>query len=91
MTTGTVTEGLLKSIRENRVRAVSFDIFDTAITRPFFEPHDLFLLVERIVNRKAKTARLFADMRIDAERLARERAWNTEGSKKSRWMKYMRY
>jgi len=78
MTTGTVTDELLKSIRANRVKAVSFDIFDTAITRPFIEPHDLFLLVERIVNRKGNTNRLFADVRIEAERVARELAGNTE-------------
>jgi len=75
----TVTDRLLGSIRANRVKAVSFDVFDTAITRPFFEPHDLFLLVERIVNRGANTQRGFADLRIEAEQVARERAWKTAG------------
>ena len=74
MATPVVTEELLMSIRDNGVKAVSFDIFDTAIARRVFEPHDLFVLVERIVNRKEGTDHSFADMRIEAERLARGRA-----------------
>jgi predicted HAD superfamily hydrolase len=48
------------------VRAVSFDLFDTLVTRPFVRPTDLFRLMEQEAGRPG-----FADARIGAESRAR--------------------
>lgn len=49
------------------VQYVSFDIFDTLLSRPFNQPTDLFLLIE-----KEKSIEGFASERIKAEQRARE-------------------
>ena len=59
---------------------VSFDIFDTLVTRPFFNPSDIFELMDSeaisilgIFDRGS-----FKKIRINAEHRAREKAWVTE-------------
>lgn len=55
--------------------AVSFDIFDTLILRPFAEPADLFHIVG------AETELLnFAETRVNCEREAREKHFKASGS-----------
>ncbi|WP_315812691.1 hypothetical protein [Bradyrhizobium sp. SZCCHNR2028] len=57
---------------------VSFDVFDTSILRALAEPDDLFLLMEPAVRRRLGADSIqFAAARRDAERLARERAWQS--------------
>ena len=48
------------------VKAVSFDIFDTLIVRPYIRPKDLFAHMEQ-----AEGAPGFAAERVDAERRSR--------------------
>jgi hypothetical protein len=57
----TVLDDLLQRLlRAKKVKAVSFDIFDTAISRTFAEPHDLFLLVEQRMVGASGVKRSFA-------------------------------
>lgn len=47
-------------------KVVSFDVFDTLLSRPFVEPTDLFLYIETIYKRNG-----FARERVQAEKRAR--------------------
>lgn len=49
-----------------RYDAVSFDVYDTLVVRPYFVPTDLFLHLERLHDAEG-----FAPLRIDAEKSAR--------------------
>lgn len=65
------------SIIDPAIDVVSFDIFDTLLVRPFFEPTDLF---EILSNHVAEYLDLhdkidFKQLRIDAERIARDKQW----------------
>lgn len=51
---------------------ISFDLFDTLIVRPFFSPVDLFLLLEKKYESLVKSIVPFHDMRVEAEKGARE-------------------
>ncbi len=53
---------------------VSFDIFDTLITRPLMRPDHLFTLVERRLDRELKRSTNFARSRREAEIVARQRS-----------------
>ena len=48
--------------------AVAFDVFDTLVVRPFVEPTDLFLFMEKVYGAEG-----FASARVSAEREARKR------------------
>lgn len=52
----------------NNVDVISFDIFDTLLIRPYNEPKDLFLHLEKLFEKKD-----FCRKRILAEKAARER------------------
>lgn len=54
---------------------ITFDIFDTLITRLVYEPDDVFRLMERIINNKWNKKVDFLKFRKEAERLA----WEQEG------------
>ncbi|MGN0710617.1 MAG: hypothetical protein ACI4LO_02565 [Anaerovoracaceae bacterium] len=58
---------LLKKI--DSCEAVSFDIFDTLITRKVLKPSDIFKIVEEKLNRKGKNVN-FAELRERAEKEA---------------------
>jgi len=60
--------------RFSRYKVVSFDIFDTLISRLVSDPHDVFALVEREFNHRHPEIRLdgFREKRVSAERRARE-------------------
>ena len=65
---------VLTAIRSSQTQIISFDIFDTLLTRPFWEPSDLFALMEDDVQSTLQTFDLpnYCDLRIEAEKMARE-------------------
>jgi FMN phosphatase YigB (HAD superfamily) len=58
-----------------QAKIVSFDVFDTLLVRPFINPTDVFLLMER---RTGVTG--FHDARIEAEQTARNKLYGEIGS-----------
>lgn len=68
-------ENLKKQIMSEDISVVSFDIFDTLIYRPFWEPKDLFYLLGIYVNQLLEIADSinFLTIRVEAESLAREK------------------
>lgn len=47
---------------------ISFDVFDTLITRPFFRPEDLFLIMDEELSREAGPKQIkFSKLRVMAE------------------------
>ena len=67
-------EELKCKICHEKTKVVSFDIFDTLVQRPFWEPTDLFYLLGIYANQVLHAGDLlsFRDIRISAERKARE-------------------
>lgn len=61
---------------------VSFDIYDTLILRPFWNPEDLFYVLQNIITKELESIDYvdFRTTRIDAEHLARISAINGEAS-----------
>ncbi|AMC36360.1 hypothetical protein [Janthinobacterium sp. B9-8] len=52
--------------------AISWDLFDTLVQRPFIQPHELFQAIEPIVRKITKNIYIpFHHLRREAERLAR--------------------
>ncbi len=74
----------LNSIKTNilndEVEYVSFDVFDTLVVRPFYEPADLFIFMNSFYNKLTKTdeTHLFNKMRVTAEIKARKIYYNKE-------------
>jgi HAD superfamily hydrolase (TIGR01549 family) len=68
-------EELKTKILDESVRCVSFDIFDTLVTRPFLVPSDLFYLLDGDFKAVDGEFRLqtFHDIRIKAEEIARQK------------------
>ena len=67
-------ENLKKLICSKDVKVVSFDIFDTLVTRPFWYPIDIFMLLGGFVQELLGTVDVFCsfrELRVDAERRAR--------------------
>ena len=68
--------GGLEYIKEQLANAdaeyISFDIFDTLITRPFYKPADLFQLINSDFSEKLGNNILFSKLRMDGEKLARK-------------------
>lgn len=63
---------LVDTIASPGVQCVSFDIFDTAICRPFYTPTDLFRLMEGVFRRLAPDSpRDFYTLRTEAEKSLR--------------------
>ena len=66
-------EKIVKKICDDKIQIVSFDIFDTLIVRPFFEPKDLFkLLNKKYRDLDRESSIVFSDVREQAERFCRE-------------------
>lgn len=67
-------EELKCKICQEKTKIVSFDIFDTLVQRPFWEPTDLFYLLGIYANKVLHAGDLlsFRDIRMSAERKARE-------------------
>lgn len=68
-------EEIRKAIVDPETEVVSFDCFDTLVLRPFFEPTDLFHVLDAYVNQMVPTLDfcVFTNIRITAEQRARER------------------
>ena len=68
------SEKVKQIIADSSVKVISFDIFDTLVVRPFWEPTDLFDFLGVYANKFLKSADLldFKDLRITAEQQARE-------------------
>ena len=64
-----------EAIASKKCEIVSFDIFDTLILRPFWQPTDLFMFMEPYVTQKVGTVDTveFHLLRAEAERDARNR------------------
>lgn len=52
---------------------ISFDIFDTLISRPFYEPGDLFKLLDKEFEKYSRANVSFASIRADGENSCREK------------------
>lgn len=67
-------ELIKKGIMDDSIQLVSFDIFDTLVVRSFFEPTDLFDVVDKYFRNltQNKTATEFKKIRVDSELLARK-------------------
>ena len=65
---------LEKLVASDKVDVVSFDVFDTLVVRPFWEPTDLFVLMEEDVRRQFKIQADidFKKFRVQAEARARK-------------------
>ena len=67
-------EELKKNIIDEKIKCVSFDIFDTLVTRPFYIPLDLFRLLDNLFNKESgKQSINFSKMRVESEKRAREK------------------
>lgn len=68
-------EQLTEAIASDCCEVVSFDIFDTAILRPFYRPEDLFVMLDAKYREVYPDGReKFSDIRINAEIETRDRA-----------------
>ena len=68
-------EKIKEKICDSAVKAVSFDVFDTLVLRPFYYPTDLFSYLSFDFNKLAKSDSYvyFEQIRIDAEKLCRKK------------------
>lgn len=64
----------------NEADVISFDIFDTAIIRPFYTPSDIFYIIENDIQNKVSSVDIypFHDLRIIAEKNARNKVREEE-------------
>ena len=63
-----------QQIVDEKIKYVSFDIFDTLVVRPFLEPVDLFRFLDRDYREitKNKTGISFSKIRVISENIARD-------------------
>lgn len=73
-------ELLKKEIIDENVKVISFDIFDTLISRPFYEPSDLFFFLNKKFNEvfDSKGFLSFDKIRKESEWLCRNKLWETK-------------
>ena len=64
-------EYIKEQIRESKAEYISFDIFDTLVKRPFYEPKDILKLLDEPFSRLTNNGISFSKIRIEAENLAR--------------------
>jgi predicted HAD superfamily hydrolase len=64
-------EEIKKRIWNPEHKYISFDIFDTLITRPFYRPTDLFYLLDKLYEKECRSNVSFRQIRIDGEICAR--------------------
>ncbi|MGQ8873601.1 HAD-IA family hydrolase [Paenibacillus sp. TSA_86.1] len=60
-------EEIKKKIWRSDYEYISFDFFDTLITRPFYRPTDLFYLLDKRFEQETQLSISFQQVRIDAE------------------------
>lgn len=64
---------IINAVVSDKFDCISFDIFDTAIVRPFFKPTDLFEIINKEFHKIAPAERRkFSEIRIKAEEIARK-------------------
>ncbi len=70
-------EKIKKQIIDDKIKYVSFDIFDTLIVRPFLEPIDLFKFLDKEYRKiaKCKTGINFSKIRVVSENVARDKQY----------------
>ena len=66
-----------KRLIESDASYISFDIFDTAIMRPFYNPSDMFYLLDKVYEKEVESTVSFHDIRIDAEIACRQQICNS--------------
>ena len=71
-------EKMKMKIADDKIKCVSFDIFDTLVVRPFFKPTDLLVLLNNVFSKEAKnqSGMDFSKIRINAEYRTREKLVN---------------
>lgn len=71
---------VIKRVIDPNHKVISFDIFDTILTRPFLEPKDLFLMLNNHFDKINKDSVLtnFSDLRILAEKELRNNLSSSE-------------
>ena len=67
-------DDVVKRVIDPKHKVISFDVFDTIITRPFFKPTDLFLLLDKHFDQICSHVVMenFSDLRIMAEKELRD-------------------
>jgi predicted HAD superfamily hydrolase len=72
----TISYDILNKVIE--CQALSFDLFDTLVERPFFDPHDLFFLAENKIRQVTgnNSLRFFSFRRKAEEEARKARNWN---------------
>ena len=72
-------ENIKARIADSEIKMVSFDIFDTLVLRPFAKPTDIFELMQpEMTEYLGATQISFADVRRQAEEIARKHAYGRE-------------
>lgn len=64
-------EYIKEEIAKGDASCISFDIFDTLITRPLYDPVDLFVFLDPIFSEKIDNTVIFSKIRVEGETLAR--------------------
>lgn len=72
-------DNIKQFIGNPRFKYISFDVFDTLVYRPFFNPSDLFLLLDKTYEEMGGGTLAFSSMRTRAEAWARECAAKRRG------------
>ena len=68
-----------EKIMDKRIKVISFDIFDTLITRPFLYPKDLFTFMNDDYRKLSNNLSIdFSKIREDCEMMARTEAYNNK-------------
>lgn len=74
---------IIKTISSYEYDVISFDVFDTALLRPFYNPMDLFILMNQYFNSMVVNERqLFSEIRVKAEAILRKKAIHNSNLKK---------
>ena len=68
-----VMDKMTAAIRENGIKAVSFQLFNSLLIFPFSEENDIFFLMERAYSLKGNGKKSFADLRVEAEAEAKRK------------------
>ena len=72
-------EELKAKVMDKNIKVVSFDIFDTLVTRPFLRPTDLFVCLNEDYRKMTNNIGIdFSKIREDCEVLARTKAYKSK-------------
>lgn len=78
---GNGVENIKRSIMSDKYSYISFDVFDTAVIRPFGKPEDLFNLLNKTFEAKMRCNISFSRLRINAEQGLRQKIANSEDNR----------